>query len=113
MALPIVAVAAGFLTKFLTDRALAFVAMKALLIMLFMTVLPFVLKSVFEWIMSQIMSLVQSNLSGYDQDFQSIVINLTGVGAYLGNCFQVDVCFSLLLSAILLRMTLNFIPFVR
>jgi hypothetical protein len=113
MALPIVAVAAGFLTKFLTDRAIAFVAMKALLVMLFMTVLPFVLKTVVMWLMEKLMALVNANLGDYDQTFQTITINLEGVGAYLANCFQLPLCFSLLMSAILLRITLNFIPFIR
>lgn len=109
----IIAAILGFLTKFLTDRALLWVAQKALLTTLFMTVLPWVLKNFFDWVMDQVMSIVESNLTGYDSTFDSILINLTGVGAYLGNCFQLDTCFALLMSAILLRMTLNFIPFVR
>jgi hypothetical protein len=111
--MPIIAIVVGWLTKFLTDRALMFIATKALLITLFMTVLPFILKGVFEWIMVQVMELVETNLAGYDTTFQSIAINLTGVGAYLGNCLQLDICFSLLISAILLRITLNFVPFVN
>jgi len=113
MALPVLALAGGFLTKLLSDRLLLFVAVKALLITLFMTVLPFVLKEFFLWVMDKIMSIVSSNLDGYDQTFQTITINLTGVGAYLGDCFQLPLCFSLLMSAILLRITLNFIPFIR
>ena len=115
MALPalILPALAGFFTKFLTDRLLMYVALKAVLITLFMTVLPWVLKTVLLWFMEKIMALVNANLGTYDQTFQTITINLTGIGAYLGNCFQLPLCFSLLMSAILLRITLNFIPFIK
>jgi glyoxylate utilization-related uncharacterized protein len=111
--MPILAIIGGVITKFLTDRALLWVAQKVLLTTLFMTVLPFVLKTVLVWFMEKIMSIVTTNLGAYDQTFQAITINLTGIGAYLGNCFQLPLIFSLLMSAILLRITLNFIPFIR
>jgi len=111
--MPLLAIIGGLLTKFLTDKLLFYVAIKALLVGLFMIVLPWVLKETFVWLMTKVMELVTSNLDGYSTQFQEIAISLTGVGAYLGDCFQLPLVFSLILSAIFLRMTLNFIPFIR
>lgn len=108
----IIALIGGVLGKFLTDRFLAFVALKALLYALFILVLPIVLKNVLTWFMSQMMTLINSNIQS-GSTLEAFTMQLNGVGAYLGGMLQLPYCLSIILSAIALRITLNFIPFVR
>ena len=112
MALPLIPLFAGFLTKFLSDRLLLYIAIKALLIGLFMVVLPWVLKDVVVWIMEQSYTWITTGLDG-DMALDAIVLSLEGPGAYLGQCLQLPLAFSMLLSAGIFRFGLNFIPFFK
>lgn len=107
----IIGVILGFIGKFLTDRLLFFVAVKALLIALFVVVLPIILKNFLIWIFEQIHAFMAIHLPA--DGMSAFIINLSGVGAYLGGCFKLPLCFSILMSAMLLRITLNFIPFIK
>lgn len=107
----IIAVILGAIGKFLTDKLLMYVAIKALIITLFVVVLPIILQNVVVWIFTEIFTFIQGQIpSGTLEDF---TISLSGVGAYLAGCFQLPLCISILISAIALRITLNFIPFIK
>lgn len=108
----IIAMILGVFGKFLTDKLLMFVAVKALIIGVFVVILPIILQNFFTWVIEQMVLMINSNLSPESQ-LEAFTINLTGVAAYLGDCFQLPLCVSILLSAMLLRLTMNFIPFIR
>lgn len=102
---------AGGITRFLTDRVTYFFAMKALLVTLFVTVLPLVLQSVITWLAEIIYVTVISAISDYS--FTAQVINFGGVAGYLATQLQLPLCISIVLSALSVRMILNFIPFFK
>lgn len=101
---------AGAVTRFLSTSVVAWVAFKAFLLTLFVVVMPIVLKNLLILIMSEIMAALPD---GSGSGFDSFIISLSGVGAYLGGCFQLPLCFSIIISASLYRLTINLIPFIK
>lgn len=108
---PVIAAIAGYGAKMLADRVLMWIAIKALLLTLFILVLPVVLKNFFIWILEFINEIIMSKIS--DTDLQASMIQLTGLAGYMGNLMKLPQCFNVILSAVAVRITLNFIPFIR
>lgn len=103
------AVISGFLARFfglnIVKYVLGWIAFKAFILSTLIVVYPIVHHSLVLWglefgskIMQQVLADV--NLS---PDMSAIVLNLTGVGGYLANCFQLPDCFSIILSAFAVR----------
>lgn len=101
----------GSLGRFFTDKLAYFVAMKALMILLLVTVLPLVLKNLLNWFITSIYAVVSSHVEAGDID--SITLQFTGMGAYLASHLQFPLCFSILLSALAVRFVLNMVPFIK
>ena len=115
MALPLIAT--GLFTflgsvagKFLTDAFHRYVAFKALAVTLIITVLPILLKNFIVWIVTELNTVVTSVMQG--NSLQSTVIELTGLAAWIADCFNMVDCFALLISALAVRFVLNLIPMV-
>jgi hypothetical protein len=102
----------ALLGKIFGDNLLRWIATKALIITLMVTVLPIVLKNVIVWMFSTIMNIASSYLP-QDAELESFTITLTGPGAYLAQQLQLPLCISILLTAYAVRIVLNMIPMVR
>ena len=103
----------GFLgsvfAKILADRLLAFVALKALLVFLFIVVVPIVLNNVIHDMLSLSMDLMSAEAAGATG--MDGGMDFTGFLGWLCVCFKIPECMAVLISAIQLNLTLKLIPF--
>ena len=97
--------------KVFTDKVLGYVAMKAILVFLFITVVPLILNNFLYDIMKIFIDLIAGQSSGVSA-FNG-QMSFSGFAAWLIQCFRLPEAFSLLISALCLRLVLNMIPFVR
>ena len=95
--------------KFFVDGAIKYIALKALVYTLLVVTFPIVIKNLICWLLQQVQTIVSGISSG---TIQSASIHLTGVAGYLGEHLLLSTSMTILLSAILIRFTLNFIPFI-
>ncbi len=100
----------GALGRHLLDKLSYFLAMKALMIALIITVLPIILKNTFTWLIETTHNAMAQAVSGYQLSAQ--IIQISGVGAYLAQQFQLPTCLSIIVTALAIRLVLNFIPLV-
>lgn len=107
----IVAAILGSLGRAFVDKLAYFVAMKALLVLLMVTVLPLILKNLLNWFLASVYDIVNANVGS--ETIPSFAIQLTGLGAYFATHFQLPLCFSIVITAVIVRFTLNMIPFIR
>ena len=95
--------------KYLIDTSLKFVAQKTLLYSSIVVVLPAVLKNLLSWLFG----ILTSQVDNFDWgQMSSVVVQLSGVGAWLAVHLRFVDCLSVLVTALVIRLTLNFIPFV-
>jgi hypothetical protein len=100
-------VVAGFTKQAVIDVA-KWVALRALLIGLVTTLVPIAIYQGWSLIASQIMEYVMG-LGYEDQIWSGNMIELTGLGAWLGERFQIVLCFQIISSALVYRFLLSFI----
>ncbi|MCI5157324.1 MAG: hypothetical protein D3906_02600 [Candidatus Electrothrix sp. AUS1_2] len=106
---PVVNFIVSLFNKYVVDSSLKYIAYKALLYTSLVVVLPAVVKNLFSWLFG----LLTSQVNGFDWgSVTSIVVQLNGVGAYLAVHLRFLDCFSVLVTALVIRLTLNFIPFI-
>lgn len=90
-----------------------FFSFKVMLFGMYVVVLSAVLKNVVVWVFEEIIEVASSELSGLSADgIESSILNLSGATGYLAYHLMLPDCISILLTAIIIRFTLNFIPFV-
>lgn len=94
-----------------TDKVLGWIALKALLVFLFTVVVPIVLNNFLFDIMEIVMNSASSQI-GEVSEFNG-AMNFTGFTAWLITVFRLSECLSVLVSALVLRVSLSMIPFVR
>ncbi len=101
---------AGLAARFFTDHVLRFAAYKLLLYTFIVTTVPIICKNLIVWIFEEIVSVTSTvtDLHG----MQVTVLNLTGAAGYIANLMMIPDCISIIMTAIVIRFTLNFIPFV-
>jgi len=105
----------GFLgtmmAKYLGDGLLKWIAFKAVMVILFITVVPLILNN----FLYDIMEIFKNLVSGQAAGASALNGDMTfsGFMAWILTCFRVPEAFSLLVSALCLRLILNMIPFVR
>lgn len=100
------------LTKLLSDNLARYIATKAVLITLFVGVLPVILNN-FVYSLLQIAMDYASNLNGQADSLPQIALQLTGLaGWFFSNLYLPD-ALSVIFSAISIRVFLNHIPFLR
>jgi hypothetical protein len=80
-------------------------ALRALLISLCVTLIPVAIYKGYLLILEQVFSLTNTNLSG----FENSVVTFTELGAFLADALQIPACVSLLISAYSARFILGFI----
>lgn len=107
---PILAWFSSLAGRFLVDGFLKFVAYKALIYTLLITTVPIIIKNLLCWLVGVLQDVVLSSVPSGTLD--SITIQLTGLAGYIGDQMLLSTCISILLSALLIRFILNFIPFV-
>ena len=102
----------GFLvTKLLTDNLLRFIATKALLVTLFVVVLPIILNNFVYELLSLAMSAV-NDFSTYG-DLPPLVAQFTGLAGWFLQVLRIPDAFSVVISALSVRVFLDHIPFLR
>lgn len=94
--------------KTLVDRVLFFLAIKALLIALFVILVPIVFNNFIGSLLEE--ALTYLNNVAVDGDWGGVV-EFTGVFGWLLDCFQIPAAFSVFVSAVQLRLLLKMIPF--
>lgn len=97
--------------KLFTDKVMAYVAMKVILVGLFTLVVPVILNNFLYDILDIIMNFANTQ-SGSASDFSG-TMSFTGFAAYLIETFKLSECLSVLISALILRTSLKMIPFIR
>ena len=110
LAAPFLGWLAGLAGKFLSDHFLRFVAYKVLLFTLITVTLPIVLKNVIVWVFEEIIAASSSaaNIDG----ISATVLNLSGAAGYMAYHLLLPDCIAILMTAVVIRFTLNFVPFV-
>jgi hypothetical protein len=98
------------LSSVVGDNVLRFAAGKVLLTTLFLVVLPLVLNNFMYDILSLCMSIVSDNTTAVA--FNG-TMSFSGLTAHLLAVMKVPDCMSVMVSALVVRATLNMIPFVR
>lgn len=112
------AVISGFFGRIfglqIVKTVLLWLAVKAFFLGLLFVAYPVVHHSLVLWGMQFSGDIIKAVFAGLDMgdDMQTIVLNLTGVGGYLANCFQLPSCFSIIMSAYMVRMSMLVLSFV-
>lgn len=88
-----------------------FLATKIILTTLFIVVLPIILNNFVAELLQTAMNMVSQNLNNYDGS--NLLLQFTGLAGWFIQTLKLDSAFSVIVSAIALRFTLNLIPFVR
>ena len=96
-------------SSFLGDNLLRFVAGKVLLTGVFVIILPLVLNNFIYDIINIAITTINSN----SQTSFNGAMSFSGLTSYIIFTLRVPDCLSVIVSALVLRVTLNHIPFVR
>lgn len=103
----------GFLGRIfglnLAADVLRWVAFRGLMLTLFVTILPIVFHNLFIWSLQFGGSILQRYMQsmGMSDQLEHVILEVTGLGAYLAQCFQVPQCFAILMTALAARFALN------
>jgi hypothetical protein len=97
--------------KVFADNLLRYIATKALIFALVVVVLPIILNNLVYDLIEIIQLVVTDQLSGTTLESSSLAV--TGVAAWLFTTCKIGEAFSVVVSAIVVRASLNLIPFVR
>lgn len=96
--------------RFLSDTVLKFIAYKTLLITLLTITLPVVVKNLITWLFQELVNTASSNMN--TDGLNATVLHFSGIAGYLASHLMLADCLSIIITAIVIRFTLNFIPFV-
>lgn len=96
--------------RFLSDTALKFIAYKALLVTLLTVTLPVIAKNLMTWLFQELVNAANANV--HTDGLNATVLHLSGIAGYLASHLMLADCLSILITAIVIRFTLNFIPFI-
>ncbi|MCI5156927.1 MAG: hypothetical protein D3906_00535 [Candidatus Electrothrix sp. AUS1_2] len=95
--------------KYLSDLSLKFVAYKTMIYTFITVTLPAVLKNLLTWLFG----ILTAQVDQFDWgSMSSTVIEFTGLAAWFAVHLRFVDCLSVLITALVIRLTLNFIPFV-
>lgn len=95
--------------KYFTDLTLKFAAYKVLLYSFLTVAFPAVVKNLLAWLFGVLTSQVDNFDWG---EMSSVVVELSGVGAWFAVHLRFLDCLSVMITAMVIRFTLNFIPFI-
>ena len=100
---------ATFIARLFSASVLRWLAMKTLLTTLFIIVLPIVLNN----FISKLIDVAFNIINNYLGETNTIVVSFTGLASYILNEIYFTNWFSIILSAILLKITLRLIPIIK
>lgn len=86
-----------------------FIALKVVLGLLFMTIMPIILKNFFNYLVAGVLSVVTAQAGGTTP----FVVSLVGLAGYFASQIDLPGATSVVISAVALKYTLRMIPFVR
>jgi len=95
--------------KHLVDSSLKFVAYKVLIYSFITVITPAILKNLLAWLFGLLTSQVDQVDWG---TMSSVAVELSGVAAWFAVHLRFIDCLSVLITALVIRLTMNFIPFV-
>lgn len=99
----------AFFGKFLSDNILKFAAWKTLLFSLFTVTFPIIIKNLLSSLFDTFAAIAnQISLDG----IVSSTVNFTGLTGYFMSELMIPDCLAIILTAVVIRISLNFIPFV-
>jgi hypothetical protein len=101
----------GSIGKFLSVETLKFLAWRALIMFIVFIALPVVLYNVLSGLMFDFIEYAMSYVT--EQNFQSPVVQLTGLAGYIASQIQLVQVVSLALSFVAIRFVMRFIPFFK
>ena len=107
----ILALLGSIVGKVFADKVISCIALKAMLVFLFVVIVPIILNNFLYDIIKIFMDLAASQSSSAGELNGNM--NFTGFAAWILERFRVAEAFALFVSAICLRLVLNMIPFVR
>lgn len=98
------------IAKIFGDKVLGYIALKTILVFLFIFVVPVVLNN----FLYDIIEIVLNFANGTAEDAADFsgAMTFTGFLAWLIDCFKLAECLAVLVSALVLRTALSMIPFV-
>lgn len=105
----IIAALSGFLARLIGDSVVRWLAFKALMVLLIVTVLPIVLNNFLYEIIQTVFEIVSEN-SGSSS---GSALSYSGLAAWFIQVLKLPECLSVLMAALSVRVALRLIPFVR
>lgn len=96
--------------KIFADKVLGYLAMKAILVFLFITVVPLILNNFAYDIIEIVLNFAGAQTSSVSELNGNMTF--TGLGAWFISVFRIPDCLAVLVSALVLRVTLSMIPFI-
>ena len=97
--------------RFLADKVVGWIALKVILVFLFITVVPLLLNNFLYDIIEIMMNFASGQAAGAST--LDGAMSFSGFLAWLIECFRLPEAISLMVSALVLRLILSMIPFVR
>ena len=101
----------GAVGRIFSDKVLGYIALKLLLVLLLTTVVPLILNNFLYDIMEIVMNFATGQAGGASS--MNGTMNFSGFAAWLISCFKLPECLSVMVSALVLRLSLSMIPMVR
>ncbi len=100
----------AFFGKFLSDSLLKFGAWKVLIFTFFTVTFPIIIKNLISDLFD-VFAGIAGNISS--EGVSAANVSFTGLSGYLVQALMIPDCLSIILTAIVIRISLNFIPFLR
>lgn len=110
--MPFLSAISWLIAKIFSDNVLKFVAEKVLLTSLFVLVLPIVLNNFMYDIIDMIFTYMSSNTGTTNLSLNGSQ-TFTGMAGYLIAMMKIPECLSVLMSALIFKLILRHIPFLR
>jgi hypothetical protein len=107
----ITALLGGWFARFVGVSVVRFTILKGMIWFLVMSLLPVVLYNLFSLILEEIMTTAESYIGA--SGVAPIAAELTGLLGWIAGQMQIPAAFSIILSAMVVRASINIIPFVR
>lgn len=108
MALPIIAALGGVALRFLSVGVLQFIALKAFIWTVGVTILPIIIYNVISKILQEMMNYASAHITS-QVGTQGLLLQFTGMAAWIFDEMNLTVSITLIFSAISLRFMLNLI----
>ena len=102
---------ASGLSKLFADKVIGFLALKVVLVFLFIVVIPILLNNFLYDLIEIMMNFSNSQINS--SGTMNGTMSFSGLAAWLIDCFQLSQALSVMVSALVLRSVLSMIPFVR